>query len=72
MSSATYTFVTPSKEFITLCQAQTTLLIQGLKADWSGIYLTQEREEETQTSLIPLLFSPQKREFYINKNVSIT
>ncbi|XTZ19653.1 MAG: GAF domain-containing protein, partial [cyanobacterium endosymbiont of Rhopalodia fuxianensis] len=71
MSSATYTFVTPSQEFITLCQAQTTLLIQGLKADWSGIYLTQEREEETQTSLIPLLFSPQKREFYINKNVDL-
>ncbi|XHU95589.1 MAG: GAF domain-containing protein [cyanobacterium endosymbiont of Rhopalodia gibba] len=71
MSSATYTFVTPSKEFITLCQAQTTLLTQGLKADWSGIYLTQEREEETQTSLIPLLFSPQKREFYLNKNVDL-
>ncbi|XTZ10054.1 MAG: histidine kinase dimerization/phospho-acceptor domain-containing protein, partial [cyanobacterium endosymbiont of Rhopalodia yunnanensis] len=71
MSSATYTFVTPSQEFITLCQAQTTLLTQGLKADWSGIYLTQEREEQTHTSFIPLLFSPQKREFYLNKNVDL-
>ncbi|YAI81688.1 MAG: GAF domain-containing sensor histidine kinase [cyanobacterium endosymbiont of Rhopalodia sterrenbergii] len=72
MSSASYTFVTPSQEFITLCQAQTTLLTQGLKADWSGIYLTQEREEETQTSLIPLLFSPQKCEFYISKNINLS
>ncbi|MGP0129240.1 MAG: sensor histidine kinase [cyanobacterium endosymbiont of Rhopalodia musculus] len=71
MSSATYTFIKPSKEFITLCQAQITLLTQGLKADWSGIYLTQERKEETQTSLIPLLCSPQKREFYTSKNVNL-
>ncbi|BBA79156.1 two-component sensor histidine kinase [cyanobacterium endosymbiont of Rhopalodia gibberula] len=72
MSSAAYTFITPSKEFITLCRAQTTLLTQGLKADWSGIYLTQEREKETHTSLIPLLFSPQKCEFYVSKNVNLS
>ncbi|XLQ11292.1 MAG: GAF domain-containing sensor histidine kinase [cyanobacterium endosymbiont of Epithemia adnata isolate EadnSB Bon19] len=72
MSSAAYTLVTPSQEFITLCQAQITLLTQGLKADWSGIYLTQEREEKTQMSLIPLFFIPQKREFYSRKNVNLS
>ena len=72
MSSAAYIFAPPSQEFITLCQAQTTLLTQGLNVDWIGIYLTQEREEETQTSLIPLLFHPQQYEFWTSESVNLS
>lgn len=72
MFSPTHTFATPSQEFITLCQAQTMLLTQGLNADWSEIYLTQEREEETQTNLIPFLFYPQKHECWTSESADLS
>ena len=72
MFSAAHTFATPSQEFISLCQAQITLLTQGLNADWSEIYLTQEREEETRTSLMPLLFYPQKHELWTSKSADLS
>lgn len=45
----------PSSEFIALCQSQIELLAQGLKADWSAVYLTQGWGEGQVTKLLPVV-----------------
>jgi signal transduction histidine kinase len=52
-------FIPPSSELIALCQSQIALLAQGLKADWSAIYLAQEIVESADTHLIPIAVHPQ-------------
>lgn len=71
-SAAAHNFATPSQDFITLCQSQITLLTQGLNADWSAIYLTQESQESTQTHLIPIVFYPPKEEIWTSKTTEQT
>ncbi|HAC62161.1 MAG TPA: histidine kinase [Cyanothece sp. UBA12306] len=58
MSTSVATFPNPSQDFISLCQSQLSLLTTRLKPDWTGIYLTQENKEGTQTNLIPVVFYP--------------
>lgn len=70
MSSFAPNFLTPSQDFVTLCQSQVTLLTQGLKADWSAIYLAQESEAGQQTDLIPLVFYPTKEDIWSSKNLN--
>jgi signal transduction histidine kinase len=53
-------FIPPSSELIALCQSQLALLAQGLKADWSAVYLAQEIVESADTHLIPIAVHPQK------------
>ncbi len=72
MSSVAHTLATPSQDFMSLCQAQMTLLTKGLKADWSGIYLTQEREENTEATLLPFLFYPPKEECGTRESADLT
>lgn len=54
--------IRPSKEFVTLCQSQISLLHLGLGAVWSAVYLTIRDEnslsEAQQTKLIPVLVYP--------------
>jgi signal transduction histidine kinase len=58
MSHPNSLFVTPSAEFIAICQAQIALLTQSFKADWSGVYLTQNVGEGKEADLIPVVVYP--------------
>ncbi|GBF80773.1 GAF domain-containing sensor histidine kinase [Aphanothece sacrum] len=71
MFSSTYPFAPPSRDFIALCQSQVLLLAQGLKADWSGVYLTQENQEGTQTHLIPIVVYPAAETIWDKNTTSI-
>jgi signal transduction histidine kinase len=51
--------ISPSSEFIALCQLQIKLLTKGLKADWSAVYLTEEIREGGEPHLIPIAVYPQ-------------
>lgn len=51
--------MTASPEFIALCQAQVSVLTQGLKADWTGVYLAEVLEGEAGAKLIPIAVHPQ-------------
>jgi signal transduction histidine kinase len=59
MFSPDATFMKPSAEFVALCQSQVTLLTQGFKAAWSGVYLTEGSVEGGDTNLIPVALYPQ-------------
>jgi signal transduction histidine kinase len=59
MSDTDAMFIAPSQEFIALCQAQIMLLTQGLKSDWSAVYLTEEVGEGWEAHLIPIVIYPQ-------------
>jgi signal transduction histidine kinase len=48
-----------SSEFITLCQTQVALLIDGFGASLSAVYLTEDPTAETETALIPLVIFPE-------------
>jgi signal transduction histidine kinase len=49
-----------SSEFITLCQTQVALLIDGFGASLSAVYLTEDPTAETETALIPLVIFPEE------------
>jgi signal transduction histidine kinase len=49
-----------SSEFITLCQTQVALLIDGFGASLSAVYLTEDPTAETETALIPLVIFPER------------
>jgi signal transduction histidine kinase len=53
-----YSFISASAEFTTLCQSQLELLSRGLGAVWSAVYLTEELIENKQGRLIPLAIYP--------------
>lgn len=58
MSSPDRSFTPPTAEFAALCQAQTALLVQALKADWCAVYLTQGIAEAGEAGLIPVAAYP--------------
>lgn len=49
-----------SSEFIDLCRAQVALVVQGLGAAASAVYLTDEFAEPQQTQLIPIVVYPEE------------
>jgi signal transduction histidine kinase len=53
-----YSFISASAEFTTLCQAQLELLSRGVGAVWSAVYLTEELVENKQGKLVPLAIYP--------------
>jgi GAF domain-containing protein len=62
MSQAKPLLIVPSPEFIALCHSQVALLIQGMKADWTVVYLTEGLLNEPPTNLIPVVVYPQNEE----------
>ena len=64
MSEPNRTFISPSSEFVDLCQSQIVLLTQGLGSAWSAVYLTEGLLEETQAKLIPVAVYPQTDAFW--------
>lgn len=48
-----------SSEFITLCQTQVALLIDGFGASLSAIYLTEDPTATSETALIPIVIFPE-------------
>jgi signal transduction histidine kinase len=54
-----------------LCQSQVELLTQGLKADWSAIYLTQRRDDNSPTKLFPLVKYPETDYLHHNQNLNL-
>ncbi|GAB4241546.1 MAG: GAF domain-containing sensor histidine kinase [Stanieria sp.] len=53
-----YSFISASADFTTLCQAQLELLTRGVGAVWSAVYLTEELVENKQGRLVPLAIYP--------------
>ncbi|MEA5419363.1 ATP-binding protein [Spirulina sp. CCNP1310] len=47
-----------SREFVTLCQSQVTLLAQVLEATWCAVYLTEKWAEGVQPQLHPVAMYP--------------
>ena len=64
MSEPNRTFISPSSEFVDLCQSQIVLLTQGLGSAWSAVYLTEGLLEQTQAKLIPVAVYPQTDAFW--------
>jgi signal transduction histidine kinase len=62
--------ISPSPEFIALCQAQIALLTQELQAAWSIVYLTKGWANSRETQLIPVVVYP-SRESVGDHNESI-
>ncbi|MDX2099296.1 MAG: HAMP domain-containing sensor histidine kinase [Leptolyngbyaceae cyanobacterium bins.59] len=48
-----------STEFISLCRSQVSLLVQGLGASLSAVYLREERADETEARLVPIVIYPE-------------
>lgn len=59
MSHPNLMFIPASSEFVALCQAQVSVLTQGLGATLSAVYLTEELVEGTQAKLIPVVVYPE-------------
>lgn len=53
-----YSFISASADFTTLCQAQLELLSRGVGAVWSAVYLTEELVENKQGRLVPFVIYP--------------
>ncbi|BAU64409.1 GAF sensor signal transduction histidine kinase [Stanieria sp. NIES-3757] len=53
-----YSFISASADFTTLCQAQLELLSRGVGVVWSAVYLTEELVENKQGRLVPLAIYP--------------
>jgi signal transduction histidine kinase len=55
---------TGSLDFITLCQAQVSLLTQSFNASWVGVYLRESSNPENpaSTNLIPAYFYPENKQ----------
>ncbi|WP_233501670.1 GAF domain-containing sensor histidine kinase [Acaryochloris thomasi] len=51
-----------STEFVTLCRSQVSLLIQGVGASMSAVYLTEGLSAAEQTSLVPVVVYPEETE----------
>lgn len=49
-----------SSEFISLCRSQVTLVIEGLGASLSAVYLTEEPADGAHTKLIPIVVCPEE------------
>jgi len=61
-----------SSEFVTLCQAQVTLLTQTLEAALSVVYLTEELVEEKEATLIPVVAYPEPSVIWeVNKGLTL-
>jgi GAF domain-containing protein len=56
--------MTPTDEFITLCQSQVNLLTQGLAAKWVAIYLAEDLTEDLPANLLPVIIYPQAQEVW--------
>lgn len=52
-------FVSPSAEFIALCQAQVYVLVQGLGSAWCAVYLTEKWVEGVNPNLLPVVVYPE-------------
>ena len=48
-----------SSEFVSLCRSQIALLIQGLGAHQSAIYLSEQLTDNGDTTLTPIVFYPE-------------
>lgn len=51
-----------SPEFVTLCRSQISLLIQGVDASMSAVYLTEGVSEAERTNLVPVAVYPEEAE----------
>ncbi|MGB7412886.1 MAG: histidine kinase, partial [Thermosynechococcaceae cyanobacterium] len=51
-----------SPEFVALCQSQISLLIQGVGASMSAVYLTEDlsESESERTNLVPVVIYPEE------------
>ncbi|TVQ62312.1 MAG: hypothetical protein EA366_02770, partial [Spirulina sp. DLM2.Bin59] len=47
-----------SREFVTLCQSQVTLLAEMMEATWCAVYLTEKWGEGIQPQLHPVAVYP--------------
>ena len=52
-------FISPSSEFVALCQAQVYILVQGLGAAWCAVYLTEKWVEGVNPNLLPVVVYPE-------------
>ncbi|MGK7874556.1 MAG: sensor histidine kinase [Xenococcaceae cyanobacterium] len=68
MSHPDHIFISPSSEFVALCQSQMALLTQGLGAAWSAVYLTEGLVENAQAKLIPVAVYPQTDKIWQEDN----
>lgn len=60
MSHSVPLSISPSPEFIALCQAQIALLTQELQAAWGIVYLTKGWVNSRETQLIPVVVYPSR------------
>ena len=51
-------FLSPSSEFVNLCQSQVAILTQGLGATWTIVYLTEELLTDRPQKLTPIVVYP--------------
>jgi signal transduction histidine kinase len=56
--------MTPTDEFIALCQSQVNLLTQGLAAKWVAIYLAEDLTEDLPASLVPVIIYPKSQKVW--------
>lgn len=49
-----------SPEFINLCQAQISVIQQGIQVDWCGVYLSRSPTQTEEPELIPIVLYPSR------------